>query len=86
MDAFVMLCHGLAYFGVWLLNVIIYETAAVIIWFAVAMGTGLSSRIPENVSDEITRITAIILLILLAVASIACAIGWFRIVPMPVFG
>lgn len=81
-----MLLHGLAYFGVWLLNVLIYECIAIVIWIAVSYGTYRSPRISERTSDDISSMLAIIFLILLfVIAILICCFSWIRIVPMPVF-
>lgn len=84
MELITPLLHGLAYVGVYILNVIIYETIAIVIWLAIALPVYLSSA-PEHVSDIVIRKVGMVLLIAFLVFCVLFFFGIGRIVPLPKF-
>ena len=76
--------HGLAYFGVWILNVIIYELIAIILGVS-ASGIITALKIKQPLAGKIMGGIAIALFILFCLAALAFWFGWCRIVPLPVF-
>lgn len=85
MSIIVQLLHGLAYAGVYLLNLLIYETICVVIWSLVAYVLFGSKRIPEAEADRITNIFALVLCVALGVMLILMLFGKGYIVPLPNF-
>ena len=78
------LLHGLAYVGVYILNVLIYETVAVVIWFAVSF-TAFNTSLPGEVSDRIVFATTIRLVLAFLTFCVLYFFGIARIIPLPVF-
>ena len=85
MGVLVQLLHGLAYVGVYLLNLLIYETIGAIIWSLVAYVLFGSKRIPEAKADRMTDIFALVLCIALGVMLVLMLFGKGYIVPLPNF-
>jgi hypothetical protein len=85
MSILVQLLHGLAYVGVYLLNLLIYETIGVIIWSLVAYVLFGSKRIPEAEADRMTDIFALVLCIAISVMLVLMLFGKGYIVPLPNF-
>ena len=85
MGILVQLLHGLAYVGVYVLNLLVYETIAVIIWSLVAYVLFGSKRIPEAEADRMTDIFALVLCTALGVMMILMLFGKGYIVPLPNF-
>ena len=84
MELITPLLHGLAIFGVYILNVIIYETIAIILWLAIALPLYCSS-IPERVSDNIVQKSGAVLAIVFLAFCVLYLFGIGRIVPLPKF-
>lgn len=84
-EIFTYILHGLAYFGVWLLNVIIYEIIAIFAWLLPAIVIW-NSPIPDERGERFVGRWGVLLCIAVGVAAICYCIGWLRIVPLPVFG
>ena len=82
MDILTYLLHGLAYVGVYILNLLIYETIAILIWLGLAL---LAFRVAsDNVQEVFTsRLAAILFLSLLAIC-VMLLFGVGYIVPLPV--
>lgn len=85
MGVLVQLLHGLAYVGVYLLNLLIYETIGAIIWSLVVYVLFGSKRIPEAKADRMTDIFALVLCIALGVMLVLMLFGKGYIVPLPNF-
>lgn len=84
-DFLALLLHGLAYFGVWVLNVIIYEAILLAIWLMIGGFSRYVLHRSEAKVDDIIRISGGILMIaLLAICVILC-FNWITIVPYPIF-
>ena len=85
-EALQLLFRGLAYFSVWLLNVLIYECIAIVIWLVVAYWAFKSNRISPKTSDRISStLMGVFLIAMLVIAVLICCFDWIRIVPMPTF-
>ena len=84
MDILIAVLHGLAYFGVWVLNVVIYEAIAVLVWLACS-GIIWGLHTPAEEGGKILAKIAVVLCILFLIAAAVCCFGWIRIVPFPVF-
>ncbi len=85
MSIIVQLLHGLAYAGVYLLNLLIYETICVVIWSLVAYVLFGSKRIPEAEADRMIDIFTVVLCVVLSVMLILMLFGKGYIVPLPNF-
>ena len=85
MGILVQLLHGLAYVGVYVLNLLVYETIAVVVWLLVAYVLFGSKRIPEAKADRMTDIFALVLCIALGVMLVLMLFGKGYIVPLPNF-
>jgi hypothetical protein len=83
-DFITPLLHGLAYVGVYLINVLIYETIAVAIWFAVSYAT-FNTSLPGEVSDRIVFATTLILGLAFLAFCVLYFFGIAQIIPLPVF-
>ena len=77
--------HGLAYFGVWLLNALVLEVICIVLWFAVALPVWSIKRLDENRQMDIIMGWAIVLCVLFFLAIIGYCFGWPRIIPLPKF-
>ena len=77
-DFLTLLLHGLAYFGVWVLNVIMYEVILLVVWRYVLHRS-------EAKVDDIIRISGGILTIALLVICVILCFNWITIVPYPIF-
>lgn len=85
-DFVLMLLHAAAYFGVWLLNVLIYETIAVAIWLPVSLYCFNSKSVSERTGDLVTCRLGLALLALIFILAMAFWLtSWVRIIPLPVF-
>lgn len=85
MGVLVQLLHGLAYVGVYVLNLLVYETIAVVVWLLAAYVLFGSKRIPEAKADRMTDIFALVLCIALGVMLVLMLFGKGHIVPLPNF-
>lgn len=83
---FTAILHGLATFGVYILNVLIYESIALVIWFPISYCLYNSSSVPEPVGDEIARKLGLGLIWVFLAMCVLCLFGIGRIVPFPTFG
>ena len=79
------LLHGLACVGVFLLNFIIYETIAILIWFPVAYCLYRSDKVSDAKASYISGRLAIVLLVAFVVALLLMLFGKACIVPLPNF-
>ena len=77
--------HGLAYVGVYILNVLIYETIAVLIWLPVSLALFESPNVSEKTSDLVTCRLAGALCIAFGIMCILLLCGIGYIVPLPTF-
>ncbi len=85
MELITPLLHGLAYVGVYVLNLLIYETIAILVWL-IAAGIINRSSISEQVGDEILRKIGLVLLIAFIGMCILFLFGIGCIVQYPTSG
>jgi hypothetical protein len=84
-DFLTLLLHGLAYFGVWVLNVIIYEVILLVVWLMIGGFSRYVLHRSEAKVDDIIRISGGILTIALLVICVILCFNWITIVPYPIF-
>jgi len=84
-DFLTLLLHGLAYFGVWVLNVIIYEVILLVVWLMIGGFSRYVLHRSEAKVDDIIRISGGILAIALLVICVILCFNWITIVPYPIF-
>lgn len=84
-DFLTLLLHGLAYFGVWVLNVIIYEVILLVVWLMIGGFSRYVLHRSEAKVDDIIRISGGILTIALLVICVILFFNWITIVPYPIF-
>jgi hypothetical protein len=85
-DFLTLLLHGLAYFGVWVLNVIIYETILLVVWLMIGGFSRYVLHRSEARVDDIIRISGGILAIVMLAICVALCFNWITIVSYPTFG
>jgi hypothetical protein len=71
--------------GVYLLNLLIYETIGVIIWSLAAYVLFGSKRIPEAEADRMTDIFALVLCMAFGAMLVLMLFGKGYVVPLPNF-
>ena len=84
-DFFTLLLHGLAYFGVWVVNVIIYEMIVLVIWLMIGGFSRYVLHRSKARTDDIIRISGGILFIVMLCICVILCFDWITIVPYPVF-
>ncbi len=84
-DLLTSFLHGLAYLGVWILNVISYDVIAPIIWILIGGFTRYALHCSERKTDDVIRISGGILLIVVCAICVALCFNLITIVPYPVF-
>lgn len=84
-DFLTLLLHGLAYFGVWVLNVIMYEVILLVVWLMIGGFSRYVLHRSEAKVDDIIRISGGILTIALLVICVILCFNWITIVPYPIF-
>ena len=84
-DYLVSFLHGLAFLGVWLLNVVAYETIGLMIWMVITWFLYKTS-LSESRADYLMKRSGLLIAFLVILLSILCCfVKWLRIIPFPVF-
>jgi len=79
------LLHGLAYIGIYLLNLIIYETIAILIWLPVAYVLYGTDKVSDTKASRISGGIALVLFVAFCAALVLMLFGKAYIVPLPNF-
>ena len=77
--------HGLAYFGIWLVNILIYETIACLLWLAISYPLYVASDEHPRLEEAPVTLMRVFFVLMIIVAVLFWFCDWIRIIPLPVF-